>query len=258
MVIDMDGVLFRGETPLPGVGDLLNLLRRRSIPFIIATNNSTLSPEGFCQRFETMGLSIEVEEILTAGQAAAQFLQTQLPDGAPIYVIGEPPLHTTLNSAGFELRDNSDGTLCVVVGLDRHITWNKLTEACLAIQHGALFIGTNPDRSLPIERGFAPGNGAVLALLETATGVQPKIVGKPEPLLYLQALGRLGTRAMQTLALGDRLETDILGGKRAGMLTALVLTGVTQPKDLEGAATQPDWIFKDLTILCQALSEGTS
>jgi 4-nitrophenyl phosphatase len=258
MVIDKDGVLFRGETPLPGMGDLLTLLRRRSIPFIIATNNTTLSPEDFCQQLANMGLSIEIDEILTAGQAAAQFLQTQLPQGAPIYVIGEPPLHTALDLAGFELRDRADGTLCVVVGLDRHVTWNKLTEACLAIQRGARFIGTNPDRTLPIERGFAPGNGALLALLEAATGTQPMIVGKPEPLLYLQALRRLGTQAIQTLALGDRLETDILGGKRAGMLTALVLTGASQTKDLEGAATQPDWVFKDLPELCQALSEGAS
>ena len=173
-----------------------------------------------------------------------------------MYVIGEHTLHKTLSRAGYDIRSLSAGVRAVVVGIDRQVDWSKLTEASLAIRAGAMFVGTNPDPSFPTERGLAPGNGAILAALQTTTGVKPVIIGKPEPYLFRQALARLGTPPEATLVLGDRLETDILGGKQAGMPTGLLLTGVTRQEDLAGATIQPDYVFEDLPGFLKAFSES--
>jgi 4-nitrophenyl phosphatase len=137
--------------------------------------------------------------------------------------------------------------------MDRQMKWEHLAEAALAIQEGALFLGTNPDVTFPVERGLVPGNGALLAALEAATGVKALIIGKPEPHLYLQAIAYLQTEPKRSLAVGDRLETDILGGQRVGMMTALILTGVTQRPELASSSIQPDYVFDDLPHLRRAL-----
>lgn len=253
MIIDLDGVLWLGDTPLPGVVDLFNLLHRKPIQYILATNNATADPKSVCNRLDMLGIIVEPNRILTSSQASARFLQQQLPQGSLVYTIGELPLRTALTQAGFILIDAADGAQAVVVGLDRQLSWNTITEATLAIRGGAIFIGTNPDVSFPMERGQAPGAGAILAALEVATGVQPTIVGKPEPHLFLQALHRLDTEPKRTLTIGDRLETDILGGQHAGMVTCLVLTGITQRQDLIDSPIKPDYVFEDLPQLCRAL-----
>ena len=253
MIIDLDGVLWLGDTPLPGVADLFNLLHRKPIQYILATNNAAADPKNVCVRLNRLGIMIEPNRILTSSQASARFLQQQLPQGSLVYTIGERPLKMALTQAGFIHTDTADGAQAVVVGLDRHLSWNTIIEATLAIRAGAIFIGTNPDVSFPMERGQAPGVGAILAALKAATGVQPLIVGKPEPHLFLQALQLLDTEPKRTLAIGDRLETDILGGQRSGMPTCLVLTGVTQRQDLIDAPIQPDYVFEGLPQLCRAL-----
>ena len=255
MIIDLDGVLWRGDTPLPGVADLFNLLHRKPIQYILATNNATVDPKSVCNRLDMIGITVEPSRILTSSQVSARFLQQQLPQGSLVYTIGELPLRTALTQAGFILTDVADGVQAVVVGLDRQLSWNTLTEATLAIQAGAIFIGTNPDVSFPMERGQEPGVGAILAALKAATGVQPSIVGKPEPHLFLQALKCLGTEPKRTLSIGDRLETDILGGQQSGMLTCLVLTGLTQRQDLIDSPIQPDYVFEGLPQLYQALTD---
>ncbi|MCJ7676290.1 MAG: HAD hydrolase-like protein, partial [Anaerolineales bacterium] len=135
----------------------------------------------------------------------------------------------------------------------RHVTWDKLTEAALAIRAGAMFLATNLDPTFPSERGLVPGAGALIAVLETATGCHPVVIGKPEPYLYLQALEFLQTPAAATLVLGDRIETDIVGGQRAGMPTGLLLTGVTTRELLAASPHQPDWVFEDLRAAARAL-----
>ena len=253
VIIDLDGVLWLGDTPLPGVVDLFNLLHRKPIQYILATNNSTAESNKVCNRLDMLGVIIEPNRVLNSSQASAQFLQQQLPQGSLVYTIGELPLRTALTQAGFILTDEADDAQAVVVGLDRQLSWKKITAATLAIRAGAIFIGTNPDVSFPMERGQAPGVGAILAALKAATGVQPTIVGKPEPHLFLQALDRLDAEPQHTLAIGDRLETDILGGQHNGMLTCLVLTGVTQRRDLIDSPIQPDYVFEGLPQLCRAL-----
>ena len=141
----------------------------------------------------------------------------------------------------------------VVCGMDRELTWHKLATAALNINAGAKFIGTNPDTSLPTELGFTHGNGAILAALQAATGVAPTIIGKPEPLMYQQALALLGVEPAETMAIGDRLETDILGAVRAGIRSLMVLTGVSSEEDLKTSDYRPDWVMKDIQELTEAL-----
>ncbi len=258
LIIDMDGVLWRGNEPLPGLHELFRAMRRLALPFVLATNNASASPSTVGEKLASMDVEIKHEEILGAAQATSAWLSQQQPAGTSVYVIGENALCEALSSAGYKLSTRSDGVHAVVVGFDREVNWSKLKEATLAIQEGALFVGTNPDPSFPFERGLAPGNGAVLAALEAATGIKPVIIGKPEAPLFEQALERVGSPPEKTLVLGDRLETDILGGARAGLLTGLLLTGVTKPEDLADSSIQPDLVFKDLPEFLDQLTEAFS
>lgn len=253
LVIDLDGVVWRGQTALPGILEFFDMLKERKIPFVLATNNAATSPEQVSRRLELLGIHASTKEVLTSGLASAEFLRHELPPGASIYAIGEDPLKTALIHAGFSLTQDANDARAVVVGFDRHMGWEQLAEAALAIQAGALFLGTNPDVTFPTERGLLPGNGALLAALETATGVKAKIIGKPEPHLFLQAIAYLQSKPKHSLVIGDRLETDILGGQRAGMMTALILTGVTQRHELASSQIQPDYVFDDLPQLRRAL-----
>jgi len=254
VISDMDGVLWRGETPLPGVAEFFGGLRQRQIPFVLATNNATATFSEVHRRLSALRLDLRQEEVLTSAKAAASFLHHQLPSGAAVLAVGEAGLTTALLQAGFRLVDDAASAAAVVAGLDRHVTWDKLTEAALAIRAGAMFLATNLDPTFPSERGLVPGAGALIAVLETATGCHPLVIGKPEPHLYLEALEFLKTPAAATLVLGDRIETDIVGGQRAGMPTALLLTGVTTRELLAASPHQPDWVFEDLHAAARALA----
>lgn len=242
----MDGVLWRGDLLLPGARDLLNHLTSSRIPYAFATNNATKTVEQISADGQIRGLPMRPEQIFTSSMAAVSLAQCHLQEGTKVFVVGEDGLKHPLIEAGFELLPTGDNAQAVLVGLDRDVTWDKLSEAAYAIENGAIFIGTNGDLSLPTERGFAPGNGAILHALEVTTGISPTIVGKPDPSLFQEALKFIAIDPANTLVVGDRIETDILGGIRAGMLTALVLTGASTASDLNDSSFQPDYIFPDL------------
>lgn len=256
LLIDMDGVLWRGSSILPGVQEFFSTLRDLKIPFLLVTNNATVSTESAVERLSSIRVNIKPQEVLTSAFATAAYLQTVLPAGANIFPIGEAAVRKALRQAGFNLLDQHDSAHAVVMGFDRRINLEKLTQAALAIDAGALFVGTNPDVSFPIEGGQAPGNGAFIRAIEAATSVSPIIVGKPEPLLFEQATKRLDTASERTLMVGDRLETDILGAQRAGIGTALMLTGVTSSEDVEASDIKPDFIYADLNMLSVDLKAG--
>lgn len=247
LIVDMDGVLWHGDTALPGLEEFFSFIRRRGVGFVLATNNASQTPEQYIAKLARMGVSVTREEILTSAQAAALYLEGVAPKGAQVYTIGESGVVQALTERGFTISD--DQAPFVVVGMDRGLTWEKLARATLNIRAGAMFIGTNPDATLPTERGITHGNGAILAALAAATGVQPLIVGKPEPIMYRQATARLGGGAGNTAALGDRLETDILGAARAGIRSILVLSGVSTRDQLSGLDYQPDWVFDSIAEL---------
>jgi 4-nitrophenyl phosphatase len=255
LVVDMDGVLWRGSSPLPGLIPFFDLLDRHRVPFILATNNASQSPQSYARRLDRLGVQVDPEQILSSGLAASLILPEHCPEPGPIYVIGSDDLDRTFLDQGYQLTDHGLEANAVVVGFDRELSWHKLAEAALALNAGAFFLGTNPDVSFPSERGLLPGNGAQLAALTAATGIEPLIVGKPQPTIYELAMKKLGSSGEQTLAVGDRLETDILGGERAGLKTALLLTGVSTRSDLDASAVLPNYVFQDLPELITYLEQ---
>jgi 4-nitrophenyl phosphatase len=264
-IVDMDGVLWHGDEPLPGLVPFFDRLRARGVRFVLATNNASRTPDQYVAKLAGMGVSVSEAEVLTSAQATAHYLSEQRAqalasgrDGhalSRVFAIGDEGVRRALLEAGFELGglyDLSAGF--VVVGMDRGLSWDKLATATLNIRAGARFVGTNPDTTLPTEYGFTHGNGAILGALQIATGVAPVIIGKPEPIMYQQALQRLGASAAETVAIGDRLETDILGAVRAGLPSLLVLSGISQRADLERVDYAPTWILPDIVALTAVLS----
>jgi 4-nitrophenyl phosphatase len=240
-IIDMDGVLYTGQQRLPGARKFLTCLQDEGVPFILATNNSTLTPQRYMVKLEGMGIEVTEDRILTSGQATALHLSQVASPEASVYAIGEEGLISPLKEQGFQHGD--DEVDYVVVGLDRQLTYEKLEIAALAIRAGATFIGTNPDTTLPTEQGLVPGTGSTLAALEAATGVSPLIIGKPEPILLELAMEKMALTAEGTAIIGDRLETDILGGKGVGLITILVLSGISDRAELATSPYQPDFVF---------------
>jgi len=252
LIIDMDGVLYRGHQPIPGLGEFFTFLRQRSIGYILATNNSTRTPAQYARKLAHMGVTVRQEEILTSAQATAAYLAEQAPPGTPVYVIGQDGLVAAMQERGYIITTHHrQGARFVVVGMDTRVTYDKLKTGTLLIRAGAQFIGTNPDKTFPSEEGIVPGAGSILAALEAATDVKPIVIGKPEPPMFQQALARLGASPQTTAVLGDRLETDILGGQRAGLLTICVLSGVTSQEDLARSPIQPDLVFRDIAHLVE-------
>jgi 4-nitrophenyl phosphatase len=254
LILDLDGVLWRGQELLPGVGELFHLIESRSLRFCLASNNATLNLASVQERLAPVGARLAAGNLVTSAHAAAGYIRRHYKTPPSVFVIGEETLRQALVEAGCRLVEDADHAGAVVVGMDRDLTWRKLVEAGLAIANGAAFIGTNPDRTFPTERGLGPGNGAILAALETATGRSPVIAGKPEPPIFQEATSRLAVPPAETLVVGDRLETDIAGGRRVGMQTALLLTGVSSVADVTGQEIQPDWTFEDLPSLLQSLA----
>lgn len=256
-IFDMDGVLYRGKQPLPGVQVLFDALTLRGIRFLLATNNSMALPSGYVARMAEMGVTISEGDVQTSATATRDYLQDLLPAGSKVLAVGMPALSQILvDGTGFEVatvETPADEIAAVVVGLDLQFTYAKLQRATDAINAGARFVATNADATLPHEGGFQPGAGSIVAAIATASGVLPVVVGKPEPVMMEKGIQQLGLRAEEVVMVGDRLDTDILAGYRAGTTTALVLTGVAKREDLSTADPLPDYVFADLPALTQEL-----
>lgn len=254
LLIDMDGVLYRGRTGLPGGPELIAFLRERGIPYLLVTNNSTLTPAQFVLRLGRMGIDVSQDLIMTSGVATSAYLATLAPPGTKVNVVGEPALIKELEGRGFVIAGRD--AEYVVCGWDKGINFDKLKTACLAIRDGATFIGTNADKTYPLEKDLIPGAGSILAFLVAATDVEPIVVGKPEPIMIEQSLRMLGARPEETAILGDRLDTDILGGHRAGILTIMLLTGISTEAEAAACDAPPDLIFDDLPTLISVWAEA--
>ena len=247
LIIDMDGVLYRGNTPLPGLQEFFIFLRERPIPFILATNNSTQTPQQRVQKLARMGVEIFPEEVLNSGQATARALARQYPAGTRVHVFGSDALREAVTEEGFVLADQD--VEIVVASMDREVTYEKLKRATLLVRAGARFVATNLDPTQPTEEGLWPGTGSLIAALRTATETEPLVIGKPEPTMFQLAMDQMGARPEATATIGDRLDTDILGGQRAGMITICVLSGSSNRAEAE--AFGPDFIFEDIAELLE-------
>ena len=259
-IFDMDGVLYRGAEVLPGVKELLDALTLRERPVMLATNNSMSTPEAYEHKLAAMGLDIPAEAVITSALATRDYLLRTLPEGAGIYVIGMPALREQLfaGTTFHPVQYGEEQPAAVVIGLDLEFTYAKLKAAHEAIQRGALFIATNADTTLPSEAGLVPGAGSIVAALAAAAGQAPVVIGKPETPMLEMAMTRMGARPEETVMIGDRLDTDILAGERAGMSTVLVLTGVSTREDLASAEALPDVVVSDLPSLVEALTAETA
>ena len=247
LVIDADGVLWHGRNPLPAVPAFFDFLRAREIRFIIATNNSARPGSEIVERLAHFGVTITENQVLTSAEATALFLPRVIPRGGRVFLIGGEGLANELTRAGFQLVE--ENAVAVVVGLDTHLTYQKLKRATIEIRRGAKFIGSNADKTYPSDEGLVPGSGAIIAALETATDVAPSIIGKPERAMFDIAIEKLNAPREFVAMLGDRLDTDIEGAQRAGLHSILVLTGVATRESLEHSDIQPDMIAENLDAL---------
>jgi 4-nitrophenyl phosphatase len=254
-VFDMDGVLYRGNSPLPGVNDLLNALALREQGFMLATNNSMATPADYVAKLAAMGIDVPESSILTSAMATRDFLLETVGPDAGVFVIGMPALREQLfrDTALRPVQYGEEVPAAVVVGLDKGFTYEKLAMANEAIRAGARFVATNADATLPTEGGLIPGSGSLVAAVATTSGQRPTVIGKPEPLILEMALERLGADPATSVMVGDRLDTDVVAGERAGMLTVLVLTGVSTREEIATAPVIPDLVFTDLPALLEAL-----
>lgn len=250
-VLDMDGVLYRGDEPLPGLTDFVANCERTDTAFVFVTNNSMRTPEQYVAKLADMGVAVASDRIITSGISVVEYLREHYPRGTRLYIIGMPALHHLLvnDDTGYVL--DADDPELIVSASDLTLTYEKLKIATLAIRRGAAWVATNPDTTLPVENGLWPGAGAILAALRATTDAEPLVVGKPEPVMMQQALRRMGLPPAEAVMVGDRLDTDILGGIRSGMTTALVMTGVETPETVAAQTIKADYVLRDLAELVE-------
>ncbi len=245
-LIDMDGVIYRGTTVIPGAQRFINTLLDRHIPFTFLTNNSQRTRRDMAMKLRRLGFNVGDEHVFTCAMATARYLARQKPDGTA-FVIGEGGLLNALHQHGFAIVDKDPDF--VVVGEGRTFNAEMMEQAVNLILGGARLIATNLDPNCPTQNGTRPGCGAIVAMLEAATGVRAFSVGKPSPIMMRGARKEIGLTAAQTIMIGDTMETDILGGVQLGYRTILVLTGGTRREDLRRFAYQPDCVVDSIDAL---------
>lgn len=252
VLLDMDGVLYVGNQGLPGVQELLDYLDASGRQWLCVTNNSSRTSANFSEKLATMGVTVAPDRILGSAEATASWLAQQVPAGTKVLLMGEQSIRDQMTSKGFDLVTDPYAAEIVVATIFFGLNYSILTDLTLAIRNGARFIATNPDPSLPTERGQVPGTGSLVALLSTASGKRPEYVGKPYAGMYEQAMQRVGTPAATTLMVGDRYDTDIAGALDLGLMTAGVTTGVNSAAEFAGMDRPPHLILSGLPELLQA------
>ncbi|GMW00071.1 MAG: haloacid dehalogenase [Candidatus Hydrogenedentota bacterium] len=248
-LIDMDGVIYRGNSLIPGADTFVRYLLDKNIPFLFLTNNSQRTRRDIAMKLARMGMPVEDRHIFTCAMATARYLAWQKPHGTA-FVIGEGGLFQAMHNNGYAIVDSDPDY--VVVGEGRTLTFEMIEKAVGMVLKGAKLVATNPDPNCPTAEGMRPGCGAIVAMLEKATGIEAFSVGKPSPVMMRAARKELGLTAEETTMIGDTMETDILGGVQMGYHTVLVLTGGTRPEDLKRYAYRPDRIVESIAELCPA------
>jgi NagD protein len=246
-LLDMDGVIYRGKEVIPGAAEFIRVLNQNNLPFMFLTNNSQRTRRDVATRLSRMGIEVDEEHIFTCAMSTAYFLAKQKPNGTA-YVIGEGGLLTALHSNGYSIVDHDPDY--VVVGEGRTFTMEMMESAVRMIVNGAKLIATNMDPNCPTEKGLRPGCGAIVAMLEKATGINAFSVGKPSPIMLRAARKKIGLSTDETFVIGDTMDTDILGGTQMGYKTVLVLSGGTSTMDLQQYAYRPDLVVDSIADLC--------
>jgi 4-nitrophenyl phosphatase len=256
--MDMDGVLYRGEQPLPGAIETINVLRQRGVKVAFLTNNASRHRQEMAAQVSRLGFPCDVEQVWGSAYTTARYVATEAPE-ARVFVVGTAGLARELQEAGLTVVPTHEGATHVVAGLDRGLTYDKLKYAHYAICNGAKFIATNLDATYPDTlTTTTPGGGAIVAVLRTSTGVEPTVIGKPQTIGIALIAASWGVGPAAMAAVGDRLDTDIASAKSFGCLAVLVLTGIATQAEAEAACgvQKPDVILRDLTELIPVLEQS--
>jgi 5'-nucleotidase len=252
-LIDLDGVIYRGNELLPGAREFISWLTAGGKKYLFLTNNSFASESEVLAKLARLGIASDAVHMLGAGQAAVQLVERRFPGGS-VYVVGEQPLIDMVRAHSLRVAPpDARRADVVLVGLDRHFDYEKLTGAVLAVRGGAAFIAINRDPLLPVAGGTLPGCGTMVAAIEAGAGVGPDVVGKPQPTLLQEAMRMLGSQPAETVMIGDSLSVDILGGRAAGTHTLLVLSGNSTLADVTNSRVKPEHIYPDIAALLAEL-----
>jgi NagD protein len=245
-IFDLDGTIYLGEKLIPGARETLGKLKSLSKRIVYLSNKALQTREDYASKLTRLGISTGTEEVINSSLVMALWLSKEAP-GATIYVIGEVPLIEEMVRAGFRISEKAGEIQYVIASFDRTFDYRKLNIALQAIKKGARFVATNPDRTCPVEGGEIPDCAAMIGAVEGTTGKKvEKIVGKPSDIMIRVAVDYMGLRPQDCILVGDRLETDMVMGKRAGMAAALVLTGVTTRESLKKSDIQPDYVWESV------------
>ena len=256
LLLDLDGVIYEGGRAIVDSIESITSLKAKGLPIGYITNNASRTSEAIAKQLRGFGLELNEADVITSAQAGALLLKEIIPAGSKVLVVGGEGLRSNVILAGFEIVESSkDSPVAVIQGFDPKVSWTDLAQASFAIQQGASWVATNQDWTIPREEGLAPGNGTLVSAVHTAVGKLPVVAGKPEKAIFETALSRFGSSS--ALYIGDRLDTDVLGANRAGLGSALVMTGVTTRKELLAAKpdSRPTFILgtlKDLLSIYQA------
>ena len=252
LVLDLDGVVYRGRRAVAGAVDALAALAAARVPVAYATNNAWRPPQEVAEQLTGLGIPTTADQVVTSAEIAVDLTAAAVDPGASVLVVGGPGLRQAVASRGFRLVSRTaDSPAAVVQGFAPDTAWRDLAEASYAVQNGAIWVATNTDLTFPSEWGIAPGNGALVAAVSAATGRLPLVAGKPAPAMLLAAARRTGAR--QVLVVGDRLDSDIAGAHAAGLGSALVLTGVSTAEMSTAAprGQRPGFVADDLLALVE-------
>lgn len=257
-LIDLDGVVYRGEEIVPGAHEFIDWLNANQKKYLFLTNNSFASESQVLTKLARLDITVSSSHILGAGQAAVQNIARRFP-GGNIYVVGEQPLLDLVREHKLDIaNENKRAADVVLVGLDRNFNYTTLTQATQAVMAGATFITINRDSLLPTEGSLVPGCGAMAAAIEAASSIHPEVVGKPQPTLLQEGMRLLDSKPEETVMIGDSLDTDILAGKAAGTHTLFVLSGKDTLKTLAKAEVKPEFMYENLAAVLADIQKAGS
>lgn len=252
VLTDMDGTLYVGQRAMDGAVEFMAAIADQ--PRLVLTNNSSKSRDAYVERLAALGMPIVVDDVLTSGDASAEWLAAQTDLRRP-FVLGTPALEAACRRFGLTPTAYADGPDCVLLGFDTTLTYARLTDACLLVAQGLPYFATHADRTCIDPRGLLPDAGGIIAAVEVTTGLRPTILGKPELGICQAGLRRLGTAAAETIMLGDQLDTDITLGVKHGLIAVLTMTGETSAATLAQSAVQPDLVVQSPAELLAILRD---